>query len=161
MCIKSLGADIVRHLLRQHQRHLHQAGNLTILIPGLLIDQLLLAVLLDGVGIGFPGGQQLADLVLTGGFVAIVEAGADQSSTTVSSEGVAGFGIHFCDDPVFIADGDRYVKVLDPLVHLEFLEQVGSYDSTLDLIGSFVNLQDLGIPHHLLHGILFHIAIAA
>ncbi len=48
----------VLHILRQHNRDLNQSRILVIPEPGRLVDQLLLPILLDRIGVGFTGGEE-------------------------------------------------------------------------------------------------------
>src|SRR5690554_5640722 len=43
----------------------------------------------------------------------------------------------------------------------KFFHQLQGDDVPLDLVGSFIDLSNLGITHHLLHRVLFHITVTA
>src|SRR5690606_6309600 len=42
-----------------------------------------------------------------------------------------------------------------------FFNQLQGDDIPLDLVGSFINLGNLGVPHHLLHRVFLHITVPA
>ena len=148
------------HFGRQHQRHFHQACYFAIPEPGFLIDELANAFLFNSIGVRLAGFQHLADDDVAMLGMEIEQVLADQLFTAIGSKGFDRFVIHLGDDAIKVANCDCDAIFLDPLVHLEFLEQIGSHDSTLNLVGSLINLQDLGIAHHLLYRIFFHIAIS-
>jgi len=56
---RSLGAHEVRHLEGNLQRELDKAAVYTLFVPGRLVDQLLNALLLDGVRVSSPRGEHL------------------------------------------------------------------------------------------------------
>lgn len=148
------------HIGGQDDGELHQTGKLAILEPGLLVDQLLLPGFVDGIGICFAGCQHPLDDLDATGLMAIVEAVSNQFFSAMGGIYLGGFVVHFDHDGVFIANRDRHREFLDPFVHLELFEDVRGNDGSLNLIGSFVDLQDFGITHHLFYGIFFHVAIS-
>ena len=63
-----------------------------------------------------------------------------------------------------LAGGIGYLLDTNINLHFDFSSlqaHVGGDDDTLDLAGALVDLRDLGVAHHALHGIILGVAVAA
>ena len=110
-------ADVVLHrLVGQDHRQLDEAGVLAVLVPGDLVDELFLTLLVDGVDVLELLGHHLPEERASRLGVAVEDVEADEIAP-VGAIDLARLLIHLDDLPLLVANGDGYIRLVKVLEH--------------------------------------------